>query len=199
MGRNKELNDKMKEERREEILSNALRIFSTKGLSATKITDISSATGFSQGLIYHYYKSKEEIFTELIKTAFTRMNEACRYLEKLEIPSKEKINRAIEGLLKGISENENMAHYHLLIAQATISEAIPEEARLIIKKESKIPYKIMTKIIAQAQKEGSINNFDPEQLAMVFWTSIKGLAIHKAQQGKKFKTPDVKILMNMFS
>ena len=61
MARNKDLNQKMKDERREQILSNALILFAAKGLSATKITDISAASGISQGLLYHYFESKEEI------------------------------------------------------------------------------------------------------------------------------------------
>jgi len=82
LARNKDLNQKMKEERREQILSNALMLYAKKGLSATKITDIASASGISQGLIYHYYRSKEEIFVELIGIAFARLNEANPYHQR---------------------------------------------------------------------------------------------------------------------
>lgn len=198
MARNKELNEKMKEERKDEILSNALKLFSIKGLTGTKIIDISSATGFSQGLIYHYYKSKEEIFTDLIRTAFQKLNDACRYLEKLEKNPLEKLEMAIDGLIRGIDKNEDSAMYHLLVAQATMSDAIPEEAKKIIIKENKIPYKIISKIISAGQLDGSIKKFDADEMALVFWTSIKGLAINKAINGKKFKAPNIKILMNLF-
>jgi len=70
LGRNKDLNQKIKHERREQILSNALMLYAKKGLSATKITEISSASGISQGLIYHYYRSKEEAILEVIVSPF---------------------------------------------------------------------------------------------------------------------------------
>jgi AcrR family transcriptional regulator len=192
------LNIKIKDERREQLLSTALGLFATKGLSATKITDISSALGISQGLIYHYYRSKEEIFVELIRTAFERMNAACKYLEELPLPPREKIKMAIEELLKGIDKNEDTAIYHLLIALATASEAIPEEAKTIIQKENKLPYEVITRIIIEGQKDGSFKKHNAKDMALVFWTSIKGLAIHKAAHGKKYKSPDPDILMGIF-
>jgi TetR/AcrR family transcriptional regulator len=198
LGRNKMLNIKIKDERREQLLSTALGLFATKGLSATKITDISSALGISQGLIYHYYKSKEEIFVELIRTAFERMNAACKYLEELPLPPREKIKMAIEELLKGIEKNEDTAIYHQLIALATASEAIPAEAKTIIQKENKLPYEVMTRIIMEGQKDGSFKKHNAKDMALVFWTSIKGLAIHKAAHGKKYKSPDPDILMGIF-
>jgi len=198
MARNKDLNQKIKDERREQILSNALMLYAKKGLSATKITDISSASSISQGLIYHYYSSKEEIFVELIGMAFARLNEACRWLESQPLSPKEKIKFAIEELLKLLEQDENAARYHLLIAQATASEAIPEEAKDIIKKENTFPYEVMARIITAGQNDGSIKNYDADELALVFWTSINGLAIYRAVHGAKFKAPDASILTSMF-
>ncbi|HEX9058622.1 MAG TPA: TetR/AcrR family transcriptional regulator [Clostridia bacterium] len=198
MSRNKELNQKIKDERKEQILSNALILFATRGLSATKITDISSASGISQGLIYHYYKSKEEIFIELIKYAFQRMNIACMELEKLSLPPREKLIMAIENLVHGLDSNEATSYYHLIILQANVSEAIPGDAKEIINKESSLPYEVIERIFIEGQKDGSVKDFDARDLAVVFWTTIKGLAFNKAAYGNDFKTPDINILLNMF-
>lgn len=198
MSRNKELNQKIKDERKQQILSNALMLFAKKGLSATKITDISSASDISQGLMYHYYKSKEEIFIELIRIAFERINEACRWLERQPLSPKEKINFAIAELLKLLEQNEDASRYYLLIAQATVSEAIPEEAKEIIRKENRFPYEAIARIIAEGQANGSIKMYDTKELATVFWTSINGLAIYKAVHGEKFQAPNANILINMF-
>jgi len=198
LARNKALNQKIKDERREQILSTALGLFAAKGLAATKIADISAALKISQGLLYHYFGSKEEIFIELIRTAFERMNAACRRLEALPAPPREKIRMAIEELLKGIEKNEDTSIYYLLIAFATASESIPEEAKAIIKKENRFPYEVMTRIFIEGQKAGSFKKHNAEDMALVFWTSVKGLAIHKAAHGKKYKSPDPDILMGIF-
>jgi len=198
LARNKELNQKAKDERREQILSKALVLFATKGLAATRITDIAVAAGMSQGLLYHYYRSKEEIFVELIRHAFERMNTASLMLEQLPLSPREKIQVAIEELLRGLEDNEDTGYYHLLIAIATASEAIPEEAKTIIQRENQVPYEVMTRIILEGQKDGSIKLYAAQDLALIFCTSIKGLAIHKAAHGKNFKAPDANILMNLF-
>jgi len=68
----------MREERRTQILEHALILFATKGLAATKISDIAEASGIAQGLLYHYFPSKEAIYVELIRKAFDGMSEAAR-------------------------------------------------------------------------------------------------------------------------
>lgn len=198
MPRNKEENQRIKDERREQILSSALKLFAKNGLAATRITDIASTAGISQGLIYHYYASKEDIFVELIDTAFDRINEACRWLEDQPLSPSEKIRFAIRELLRLLEEDENAARYHLLIAQATASEAIPDEAKEIIKRENNLPYESMERIMAAGQKEGTIKQKDARELALVFWTSVNGLAIYKAVHGEKFKAPDAGLLISMF-
>lgn len=198
MARNKELNQKMKDERREQILTNALILFAAKGLSATKITDISAAAGISQGLMYHYFRSKEEIFVELIRSAFEKMNTACIKLEKLPITPREKIILAIEKLIEGFAADKNTSYYYLLILQATVSEAIPDEAKEIINNQSGLPYEIIERILIEGQKDGSVKDYDARELAVVFWTTIKGLALNKAAHGERFKSPDPKIVINIF-
>ncbi len=199
MTRNKELNQKIRDGRREQILSKALMLFAARGLSATKISDIAKAADISQGLLYHYFESKDEIFVELIKNGFDRLNGACRWLEDQDMTPKEKIVFALVELLKLLEQNEDAARYHLLIAQATASESIPDQARVIIEKENSYPYEAIERIIIEGQKDDLLKKADPKDLALVFWTTINGLAIYKAVHGKSFKAPDVSILTCMFT
>lgn len=198
MPRNKEANQKVKDERRDQILSSALSLFATKGLAATKISDIAVKTGMSQGLIYHYYKSKEEIFTWLIGNAMAKMNEATLYLENLPVAAKEKIIIAINGLFKGFDENENTADYYFLITQTALSEAYPEEAREIIRTQNDVKYEVITRILKQGQIDGTVKNYDAREMATLFFSSINGLALNKAIYGGRFKMPDQNILLSIF-
>jgi AcrR family transcriptional regulator len=49
------------EERREQILDAALRVFSVKGFAGASIRDIAREAGITEGLIYHYFESKEQL------------------------------------------------------------------------------------------------------------------------------------------
>jgi AcrR family transcriptional regulator len=49
------------EERREQILDSALRVFSQKGFAGASIRHIAREAGITEGLIYHYFESKEQL------------------------------------------------------------------------------------------------------------------------------------------
>ena len=198
MGRNQEMNQQIKDERREQILSAALLLFSTKGLSATKIVDIAMKAGVSQGLIYHYFRSKEEMFTSLIRSAFEKLNAACHMLEMLPITPREKVQMALEKLFEGLVQNKDTAHYYLLIAEASASEAIPEETKAFIRQENQKPYEVMARIFQEGQRMGAFRPDPPEIQALLFWTSITGLSIYKAVHSEYFQPPNPEILLRMF-
>lgn len=198
MARNDQQNEKMREERKEQIRAEALRQFATKGLFATKIKDIAEGIGMAQGLVYHYYKSKEDIYVELIKNALDKMNSAVLALQDMPLPPHEKIKMAIVELLKTIETSDDFTQTCRLIAQAANSTAIPESAKKIIEERRDIPYQVMAKIMADGQKEGTVIKGDPWELALLFWTSINGLAIYRATRADRVKMPDARLLIKMF-
>jgi AcrR family transcriptional regulator len=55
------------EERRLQIMETALKVYAEKGFKSASIKDISEAAGISQGLMYHYFKNKEDLLAETIK------------------------------------------------------------------------------------------------------------------------------------
>jgi AcrR family transcriptional regulator len=55
---------------REKILKAAVKEFGTKSYENASLNDICSGSGTSKGLIYHYFKSKDEIFLCCVKECF---------------------------------------------------------------------------------------------------------------------------------
>ena len=54
------------EERRQEIIDTAMRLFYEKGYEKTSIADIAKAIGVAQGLCYRYFPSKEALFDSTV-------------------------------------------------------------------------------------------------------------------------------------
>lgn len=54
------------ENRRQQILDAAQEVFAVKNFQATTIKDIARTAGISPGLIYWYFKDKNELFTSLL-------------------------------------------------------------------------------------------------------------------------------------
>ena len=63
------------QERRREILMGAALAFAHGGYDATNMDQIARACGLAKGHIYHYFRSKEEIFTEIRIDAVNRLIE----------------------------------------------------------------------------------------------------------------------------
>ena len=53
---------KAPEERRQEIIDTAMKVFYEKGYEKTSISDIAKEMNVAQGLCYRYFSSKEELF-----------------------------------------------------------------------------------------------------------------------------------------
>lgn len=53
--------------RRVELLDIALRLFAEQGFEATTIADISAAAGTAHGLVYHYFRSKDELLLAVLE------------------------------------------------------------------------------------------------------------------------------------
>jgi AcrR family transcriptional regulator len=62
--------EQMREERRKQILDSALAVFSQKGFHASNVSDVAAHAGVSQGTIYWYFSSKEELFDAAIMDYF---------------------------------------------------------------------------------------------------------------------------------
>ncbi len=198
MSRNRELNQKMRDERREQILFTALRLFVVKGVAGTRMRDIAAEAGMSLGLAYHYFLSKEEIYTELIRIAYEKMNGAILELEKMTVSPRKKIRLAIDRMLEDLNAGEDFGWYCLLTAQAGVSLEIPEEARAVMDKERNVAFDAMERIILEGQRDGSVKHYDAKDMSLFFWTAINGLAVNKAARGEAFRMPDVSILARMF-
>ncbi|MEO8955969.1 MAG: TetR/AcrR family transcriptional regulator [Ktedonobacteraceae bacterium] len=58
---------KIVEDRREQIIDAAMRIFAQKGFAKATNKDIAREAGITAGLIYHYFKSKEDLLKVVIE------------------------------------------------------------------------------------------------------------------------------------
>jgi AcrR family transcriptional regulator len=67
--------EQQREERRNQILGAALTVFSQKGFHATNVSDVAAQAGVSQGTIYWYFESKDELFHAALLSAFMNFGE----------------------------------------------------------------------------------------------------------------------------
>lgn len=87
------------EERREEILDVAERLFSTKGFDHTSTNDILEGVGIARGTLYYHYKSKEDILDGVIERMTNRMMvDAKKIVQNKTMSFQERLTESVLAL-----------------------------------------------------------------------------------------------------
>jgi TetR/AcrR family transcriptional regulator len=162
-----------KEKRRNEILIKALGLFSSKGYTETKITDIAGEVNMSAGLLFHYFESKEELYSELIRIGIDYINERTRNLVKLPI---DYFECAIDMVLSLFKSNPLAPKWYLLIRRALILDNAPERIKEQIRESFDRIVKINEERIILGQKRGEIRQADSQTLTMFLFSCLDGIA-----------------------
>lgn len=59
------------EERRNQIIESAIKVFAREGFANTRMEDVAAESGLSKGLLYWYFKSKEDIIIAIADLLFS--------------------------------------------------------------------------------------------------------------------------------
>lgn len=90
------------EERKNEILDVAERLFATKGFDSTSTGDILAEVGIARGTLYYHFQSKEEILDAVIERMIGRqLAEAKNLVNQKEIPVWQRLTLMIRALQIG--------------------------------------------------------------------------------------------------
>ncbi|SBV92185.1 TetR/AcrR family transcriptional regulator [uncultured Dysgonomonas sp.] len=117
------------------ILKKTFGLLLLKGFDATSITDIQVATGLSRGLLYHYFKNKEELFIQVTEKFFIQIfdfdiRKAKDYGVAEFVDFMCDRFRHISNIISGIVEETgsvkevSMLNYHFLFYQVMQRDAI---------------------------------------------------------------------------
>lgn len=71
-------------ERRRQILDAAVRVFARQGFHTCRVSDIAEEAGVAHGLLYHYFRSKEEVLDTLFLERWDVMVEVIEQVDARE-------------------------------------------------------------------------------------------------------------------
>ena len=191
-------NKKIREESINKIRKAALEVFSNKGFSASRIQDIVREAKISQGLLYRYYSSKEEIFADLISDSLDKMSESALYIKNMEGTFEKKLEFAIKNLIKSINEKDNFGKTSRLVLQGVTAAKISDEVKNMLKRKMDIPYEIMAEFMEEGQTSGEIIDGDPYDLSVIFWSMVNGFVLFQNNRDNSSKLPNYNTVKYMF-
>ncbi len=161
--------------RREDILEKATELFACKGYTALGINEILVATGMSKGAFYNAFKSKEQLFIEVLDFYATHgLNRIARKLKtdqrkaikRIEDFYSEMIDMQLAVNNQGCLINSAMAEMGSI--NTSITQATCKHYNDIIRG--------LKPTVVEAQKQGDLNaSIDSERLAELIHSSFYGI------------------------
>src|SRR5215467_10982689 len=173
MPRTEEANQRIREERREQILDTASRVFARKGLAGTRIADIASEGEMSQGLIFRYFASKEEVFAAVVEKALQSSTGLAQAALEQPCSPLEKLRWLLQIMLPGMWLKPD---YALVVLHALNSETTPSEVRERVLEQSILTLQLYRQLIVEGQEAGEVVQDDPDVLTLAFAACTQGIS-----------------------
>jgi AcrR family transcriptional regulator len=157
------------EDKRRQLLDAAVRVFARKGFHASRVGDIAEEAGVAHGLLYHYFKSKDQVLEAVFHENWSVL------LERIE--SVEETDEAAADQLRHIAAIVLRTWLHLPdVVRVVIQEfgRSPELAERI--GELARPIDAIQRVIARGIERGEFRrDVDPRVAATVVYGSIDEL------------------------
>lgn len=159
-----------KEARKLQIIQATLDLFVERGYYGTKTSQISRQAGISEGLLFHYFPTKEILLEELVNIG----------LDGMRTPMKIKAENGLdffyqftELLLSQVKKNPFTAKMFVFMGHVVQAQDIPEKLRNLASSVDTIAF--CQSWVEAGQKDGSIRKGDILALSNMYWCSVHGL------------------------
>ena len=197
MPRTSEQFEEMRRDREESILNAGLYLFATKGFEQTSADAIRTIVNCSHGLLYHYFKSKEDLYKAVIEKRVRPI--ASRVTHGIDLNQKAKfvLIDVIDNFLRELkSDNDEFAWAVALLLDIHLQAVINPKVKNV-EKDKKV-YDWVFELIEKGKEEGDFNDLSSRELVISILALFKGLSYNRIKIGhKKFLCPHTEIIMNM--
>ena len=146
---------KTKEERRNEIIETAGKLFEEKGYEQTQVQDIVNEIGVAKGLFYYYFKSKDEVMEELADRYADAIIDAVNNLIDKDIATFDKINRIFQIFIDSAEKK-----FGIFMGILNVKNGITHERIFFNVGKKMVP--LVTELILSGNDNGECNCSDPK-------------------------------------
>lgn len=107
-----------KEDRPAEITEAAMEAFASHGFAATKVEDVARRAGVSKGLLYLYFKTKEDLFKAVIRSFISpKVDALIATVENTELSAEEFLRGPFLRFAKSVPGSPVRVVVRLLVAE----------------------------------------------------------------------------------
>ena len=158
-------------DKRRQILDAAITVFARQGFNACRVSDIADEAGVAYGLVYHYFKSKDQVLNELFTERWSLLLAAIEEVDGQSLTGREKLD-AVAGF---IIDSYRYEPELMKVIIVEVTRAANSFGRTHLP-EIRRAYDLIAKIVADAEAAGEFrNDVDPEFASMWFYGAIEQL------------------------
>lgn len=166
-----------KENKKQEILEAAIRVFARHGIANTKMIHIAGEAGIGKGTIYEYFRSKEEIIRVAFQNFMSKMDAAgSAQLEKFTDPV-DKLSHIVDGWMNILADSYEESK--VLVDFWAHSMRFDNDLGEFDLKDIVNNYRFfLAGIIEEGIAGGAIKPVDANAMASIIIGALDGLALH---------------------
>ncbi|MGG4046709.1 MULTISPECIES: TetR/AcrR family transcriptional regulator [Paenibacillus] len=185
MPRTQEENERIRQQAKAKIREAAIDLFMKKGYHATSIDDVSKHAGVSKGLLYNYYKGKEELLSAMVEARIGELIQVMEKAEALETPA-EQLKHIVEGAVDNVRRSPEVFRFYLhLQTQPEADETVAKYGKLLIE-ESARQFQIQCRMF---EKLGAS---DPVARSLYFSSALQGIMLMISTYPEQFPVEAMK-------
>jgi TetR/AcrR family fatty acid metabolism transcriptional regulator len=155
------------EDKRRLILEAAVRVFARKGYHTCRVGDIAEEAGVAHGLLYHYFRSKEEVLDSVFRETWTDIVGAAHRVEETDEPARERLTGIAKILLRAWKRDPDLVR--VVIREGLRS---PDLQRRVA--EIRQAFQAIERIVERGQADGEFRaDVDARLASVVFYGALE--------------------------
>jgi TetR/AcrR family transcriptional regulator, fatty acid metabolism regulator protein len=158
-------------DKRRQILDAAIRVFARQGFHSTRVADIADEAGVAYGLVYHYFRSKDEVLNELFSERWSLLLAAIEEADAGDAPARDKLAAVASFIVESYRHDPEL----MKVIIVEVTRAANSFGRTHLP-EIRQAYESIARIVAEGQAAGAFRrDIDPTFASMSFYGAIEQL------------------------
>jgi len=156
-------------DKRRMILDAAVVAFATRGFHACRVSDIADEANVAYGLVYHYFRSKDEVLDTLFLERWNVLLEVIAEIDAQPLPPREKLHAIASFIIESYRRDPDLMK--VIIVEVTRAANSFGRTHLAKIREA---YALIADIVAKAQADGTFRDaVTPAFAALAFYGAIE--------------------------
>lgn len=169
--RKKEQNEQIREARRQQILDSALSIYVKLGYNGTDMDQVALHAGLAKGLVYYYFKTKQELFRAVFEWMLGQGMEFSKTIMDYgtEMSPVERLVKYSQEICGLAFKDPRMMQFYMRMPFDAYAIFGPSEWKEGMS-QSFMHRNALTQLIREGVKKGELPDIDAAFAANCFWT-----------------------------